>query len=40
MKRLGSDIKSVPKLNVLLVNTNQYFYHIVWPTSETMAAIA
>ena len=34
IKRLGSDSKSVPKPNVLLVD------HIVWRTSESVADIA
>ena len=40
VKRLGSESESMPKPNVLLVDANQLLYHIVWPTSGTVADIA
>ena len=40
VKRLGSESERVPKPNVLLVDANQLFYHMLWLTSGTVADIA
>ena len=40
VKRLGSDLLNARQPDVLLVDASQLLYHIVWPSSGTVADIA